>query len=111
MCSFLAVGGLGGKWTVHSAHTGRADHTGGEAANRPVQEGRQDRGAGAVHRQPAGPRHRGETRHPAKPQRLQAGVRRRLLQQETSSRGPFKILSSVSCFCTAVTVYFETQSP
>lgn len=39
--SSLPSGGtFGGKWTLHSANTGRVDHTGGEAANRLVQEGR-----------------------------------------------------------------------
>lgn len=63
--SFTSGDRVCGKWTLHSADTGRADHAGGEAANRPVQERRQDRRAWRIHWQPAGPCHRWETQHPA----------------------------------------------
>lgn len=70
-------------WSLQSADTRGADNAGGQTADRPVQEERQDRRARGLHRQPAGPSHRRAALHPACPQCRQARVRRRFMTNET----------------------------
>ena len=75
LLSTLPGGGPGGgRRGLHPAHPGGAHHAGGEAAAGADQEEGQDRGAGGVHRQPAGPRDRREAQHPAGDQLRQASV-------------------------------------